>query len=743
VSTYSEPRVQRSGAVVPSPRQTDGTADRRATDGVVPARSREGTPGPGQELAEMFATWASFDDEPLLVVNDVGPALQIEWANRASAQMFGYAESELVGAPLVRLLRSPFAPGPADQEPDARTLVDTRRAVRRSVSLERRDGSRVRVALSSLPVSGRHWVLRLAPEADLVRVAEDLRASHERFQALAGQAPIAIFSSESGLRLGYVNDRFCEMHGESAERLLGTEWLSFLHGDDVEEAVTALSAVLTGTPTEMPLRLVRRDGQLRHVLARIVPVRASGREAGFIGTLEDVTERRAWEATLEHQATHDPLTGLPNRRLLMGALDRHLRDRRRNGSKVALIFLDLDEFKLVNDSLGHEAGDLLLVDVANRLGLAVRQDDLVARFGGDEFAVLCPGIRDEDHAAELAQRLLDAVTGPAIVGRAEVNVGASIGVVVAGSHREAEGVLRDADVAMYQAKAAGKNTWALFDAGARAAAQQRLALVADLRRVLDEGTLDVFYQPVVRVPQAVLGGGMASIKSVEALVRWTHPVHGPVSPEEFVGLAEQNGMVVQLGEHVLRQACKQMVAWRKDLGDRAPVTVSVNVSAVQLRRANFVDTVADVLTSTGLPGERLCLELTETVVMDDATAAAASFAALRRLGVRVSIDDFGTGYSSLALLRWLPVDQLKIDRSLLRHLAEDPHDPVVAAVVALAHALGLEVVAEGVETSGQLRELHRLQCPLAQGFLFSAALPADRLAAALRQPSTLAFLEDR
>ena len=236
---------------------------------------------------------------------------------------------------------------------------------------------------------------------------------------------------------------------------------------------------------------------------------------------------------------------------------------------------------------------------------------------------------------------------------------------------------------------------------------------------------------------------MASIKSVEALVRWTHPVHGPVSPEEFVGLAEQNGMVVQLGEHVLWQACRQMVAWRKELGDRAPVTISVNVSAVQLRRANFVDTVAEVLATTGLPGERLCLELTETVVMDDATAAAASFAALRRLGVRVSIDDFGTGYSSLALLRWLPVDQLKIDRSLLRHLAEDPHDPVVAAVVALAHALGLEVVAEGVETSGQLRELHRLQCPLAQGFLFSAALPADRLAAALRQPPTPVTMEER
>jgi diguanylate cyclase (GGDEF)-like protein/PAS domain S-box-containing protein len=730
MSSYSTPRIERrASALVPEPRcdvDVPGTALATTPVGLSPAAA--------VPLAELFTTWATFEDESLLVVIDAGPALEIVWTNRACAQMFGYAEEELVGGPLVRLLRSPFAPGPADQEPDARMLVAAHRSVRRSISLERRDGSRVRVALLSMPVSPTHWILRLAAVPDLARVADDLRASHERFQALAGQAPIAIFSSESGLRLGYVNDRFCEMHGESAERLLGTEWLSFLHPDDLSGAIDAFGEVLSGTATEMPLRLMRRDGQQRHVLARIVPVRASGREAGFIGTLEDVTERRAWEATLEHQATHDPLTGLPNRRLLMTALDRHLRDRRRNGTKVALIFLDLDEFKLVNDSLGHEAGDLLLVNVAQRLSAAVRDGDLVARFGGDEFAVLCPGIRDEGHAAELAQRLLDAVTGPAVLGRAEVPVAASIGVVVAGSHREADGVLRDADVAMYQAKAAGKNTWALFDAGARAAAQQRLAMVADLRRALEEQTLEVRYQPVVRVPAAMAGGGMASIKSVEALVRWNHPEHGQVSPEMFVGLAEQNGLVVQLGEHVLWTACRQMARWREEFGDRAPVTVSVNVSAVQLRRASFVDTVAEVLAQTGLPGERLCLELTETVVMDDATAAAASFAALRRLGVRVSIDDFGTGYSSLALLRWLPVDQLKIDRSLLRHVAEDPHDPVVAAVVALAHALGLEVVAEGVETPGQLRELHRLQCPLAQGFLFSEALPHDRLADVLRNP---------
>jgi diguanylate cyclase (GGDEF)-like protein/PAS domain S-box-containing protein len=685
--------------------------------------------------ADVFASWAALDDDALIVVEDAVDRLRITWVNKACAQMFGYAEEELHGGPLSRLLRSPFAPGPDDQEPDARLLVDTRRTLRRNVSLERRDGSRLRLGLVSIPIgsaASRRWVVRLTPEPDVARVADDLRASHERFQALADRAPIAIFSSETGLRLGYVNDRFSELLGESAERLLGTEWLSFVHQEDLGATVAALQSALTGTPSDVPLRLVSADGGERNVHARIEPVRTSRRDTGFVGTLEDVTERRAWEQMLAYQASHDPLTRLPNRRQLFETLSGHMAMPVRPG--IALVFLDLDEFKLVNDSLGHDAGDHLLTEVADRLRHAVREHDLVSRFGGDEFAILCLGVTDEAHATHLARRLLEAVTGPVSLGTTEFSVSASLGVVLLShEHAGAEDLLRDADVAMYQAKAAGKNCFALFDERARADAQQRLAMVGDLRRTIEADGLDVVYQPVVDVAATKRRSGLTATASVEALARWRHPILGPVSPQDFVALAEQNGLVVALGEQVLRKACEQMVRWIAELGDDAPASVSVNVSALQLRHPGLVDTVAAILAETGLSPQRLCLELTETVVMHDPQVATASFTALRELGVRVSIDDFGTGYSSLAMLRKLPVDQLKIDRSLLQELLESPRDPVVAAVVALAHALHLDVVAEGVETEQQLDELARLGCKHAQGYLFSLPLPGDDLSAALAE----------
>jgi diguanylate cyclase (GGDEF)-like protein/PAS domain S-box-containing protein len=683
--------------------------------------------------AEVFSAWASLDDDALVVVEDDSDRLRITWVNKACAQLFGYAEEELTGGPLSRLLRSPFAPGADDQEPDARLLVDPRRTLRRDVSLERRDGSRVRLGLASVPVGSaddRRWVVRMVPEPDVAKVADDLRASHERFQALADRAPIAIFSSDAGLRLGYVNDRFSELLGESAERLLGTEWLSFVHPDDLGTTITALQSALTGTPYDLPLRLVNSNGVERHVHARIVPVRTSRRDTGFVGTLEDVTERQAWERMLAYQASHDPLTRLPNRRQLFDALVGHMDQPGRPG--IALVFLDLDEFKLVNDSLGHDAGDHLLMEVADRLRNAVREDDLVSRFGGDEFAILCLGVNDEAHAAHLARRLLEAVTGPVALGTTEFSVSASLGVVLlSNEHQGPEDLLRDADVAMYQAKAAGKNCVALFDERARADAQERLSLVSDLRRTIEADGLDVVYQPVVRVAQSWAHTDLTATASVEALVRWHHPLRGSISPQDFVALAEQNGLVVALGEQVLRKACWQMIRWQEELGDVAPASVSVNVSPIQLRHPGLVDTVAGILEETGLPGHRLCLELTESVVMHDSQAAAASFTSLRALGVRVSIDDFGTGYSSLAMLRCLPVDQLKIDRSLLQELLESPRDPVVAAVVALAQALNLDVVAEGVETQQQLAELARLGCGHAQGFLFSLPLPGDELGLAL------------
>jgi diguanylate cyclase (GGDEF)-like protein/PAS domain S-box-containing protein len=680
-------------------------------------------------VASALLTWAEHDDGCLVLLH-AGPTgePEVSWVNRGGAQLLGYEPEELFGESLARLLRSPFAAVRA-QTPEEEPLVHPRRVVRRSLRVQRRDGSPLRVALTSVPVAhvdDPRWIVRLVHEPDVERVADDLRASHERFRALADRAPIAIFSSESGLRLAYVNDRFGELYGESAETLAGTGWLDFVHPGDREAVISALTRVLDGVPQELPLRVLRQDGQQRNVLGRIVPVPSSRRDSGFVGTLEDITERQAWEASLAYQASHDPLTGLLNRRRLLEVVREELSTGRASGNtaRPALLFLDLDDFKLVNDSLGHEAGDRLLVEVAERLREAVREIDVVSRLGGDEFAVLCRGVADEAAAGEVARRLLDAVIGPVVLGATTVRVSGSIGVVLTSpSHLEAEDVLRDADIAMYQAKVDGKDCWALFDEVARRKAQQQLELAQDLRVALDNGDLTVEYQPIVRLSPS---DDQPVLSSVEALCRWSHPSMGRIPPGEFVELAEKNGMVAQLGLQVLRKACRQMVRWQERLGPLAPRSVSVNVSALQLRQPDFADVVEQVLEETGLRGSSLCLELTETVVMHDPGAAAAIFSRLHQLGITVAIDDFGTGHSSLSLLRQLPFDQLKIDRSLLPDLGDRRGDPVVAAVVALGRALDLAVVAEGVETPAQAAELRRLGCPFGQGYLFGTSLsPAE------------------
>jgi diguanylate cyclase (GGDEF)-like protein/PAS domain S-box-containing protein len=691
-------------------------------------------PAVPERVAVALLAWAEVDDGALLLL-DRGPAgrTTVRWVNRAGAGMLGYAPEELHGQPLERALRSPFSAAPSDGRHEP--LVDARRVVRRAVSVERRDGAPLRVRLTSLPLpddAAPGWVVRLVREAEDELVADELRTSHERFRALADRAPIAIFCSETGLRLAYLNDRSSELFGAPAARLEGMGWLSHVHLEDRPAVIWAMTRALEGDAQELPLRVLRSDGALRSVQARIVPVRDARRDAGFVGTLEDVTERQAFEASLAHQASRDALTGLLNRRRLLELLSEDLVTSRAGGIEPpGLLFLDLDDFKQVNDELGHHAGDALLVEVSRRLREAVRDGDVVSRFGGDEFAVLCRGLHDEADAGDVARRVLAAVTGPVVLGSTTLTVSGSLGVVVAGpTHLEAEDVLRDADIAMYQAKAAGKDRWALFDEQARALARERVELAHDLRRAVELDQLEVHYQPVVRLTEPADRPGLAS---VEALARWTHERRGPVSPTEFIELAEEHGLVPQLGVQVLRRACAQMVVWQAELGDDAPRTVSVNVSALQLRHGDFAKTVEAVLRETGLSGSSLCLELTETVVMHDEDAVAACFWQLHGLGVRIAIDDFGTGYSSLAVLRRLPFDTLKIDRSLVPDFTTDAYDPVVAAVVGLGHAMGLAVVAEGVETLAQAEGLRLLGCPLAQGHLYGRPMPPEQLARWARQ----------
>ncbi len=686
---------------------------------LVPA-PRAAPPAPRSEVpAEVFAAWALSESDAVLVVR--GPELVVTWVNHASVTAFARDEGDLVGRSLTAWLAAPQPP----ERMSGHELVDEVRALAREVVVLRADGERIASVLRSQPV-GDTWVVRVTALPDATRAEDDLRLSRERFLAVTDRAPLGIFYSDVGLRLGYVNDAFAAVFAASPEALLGMRWLDQLGAGERQQLTEAMVETLAGETRELLLRVLRASGEARTAHVRLMPVRTERRAAGFVGTLEDVTERLGYEATLEHQAAHDPLTGLVNRRGLLAALNTRMVERSgaRPVDAATLLFLDLDDFKLVNDSLGHEAGDALLVEVGRRLVDAVREGDVVSRFGGDEFALLCPGVPDGAGALELAGRVMDAVTAPLLVAGTALDVSGSLGVVVVSTdHREAEDVLRDADAAMYMAKAAGKDCWVLFDEAAREQHRRRHDLVLDLRRALDAEQLSVAYQPVVRLGAAVDGAPYA----VEALCRWQHPTRGMVNPQEFVALAEANGLVGQLSRQVLRAACGQLATWQRDHGPLAPSRVCVNVSPLQLRQQNFVEEVALVLRETGLPGTSLCLELTESAVMEDPTLAAASFAALRELGVRVAIDDFGTGYSSLALLRTLPVDLLKIDRSFLAEISEDSAARVVAAVVGLGQALGLEVVAEGVETPAQVIELERLGCGLAQGYLFSRPLSAAQL----------------
>ncbi|MGZ8752261.1 MAG: putative bifunctional diguanylate cyclase/phosphodiesterase [Acidimicrobiia bacterium] len=428
---------------------------------------------------------------------------------------------------------------------------------------------------------------------------------------------------------------------------------------------------------------------------------------------------------LAHQATHDTLTGLPNRTFVQHTVDATLATRSADDGLIALLFLDIDRFKLVNDSQGHGLGDELLRAVAARLKATTRPGDLVARVGGDEFVVVVHGLRTVADALEVGERTRLAFAVPFTVREDEIASSVSIGIAVsdpADPLRDAEALLRDADTAMYQAKEAGRDAVTVFDASMRDRATQRLALEHDLRQALERGELHLHYQPVVKLPDG-------EIKGFEALLRWAHPTRGQIPPIAFIPVAEDTGLIVPIGAWVIREACRQLAQWRKTLPNGRRLTMAVNLSARQLRDPQLVQCVRNALHDEGLSPGALCLELTESLLMNNAAAAADLLETLRSLDVKLSIDDFGTGYSSLSYLRRFRVDNVKIDRSFVDGLDDDDSsdETLVAAILAMAKALRVATVAEGVETTTQAERLHALGCQTAQGYLFSRPVPADQV----------------
>lgn len=588
----------------------------------------------------------------------------------------------------------------------------------------RRDGWVMDVEMwaSALSFDGADARLVLAHDiTDRRRLHAALQASEQRFTRVFANAPVAQATLSLDGRLLQVNPALCQMTGYDEGELVGEPASLVLDATPAPAGGHLLALLAGGAPSfQAETQLRRKDGAALDVDVSAARVSDdAGRATRTVVLVLDVTERKAAERRLAHQALHDPLTHLPNRGLFVDRLEQGLRRLERGDHLLAVLFVDLDRFKPINDRWGHAVGDQVLCEVARRLRHVLRPHDTVARLGGDEFTILCEDLSGADEVHEVAMRVLETLAAPVRVEDQEIALSASVGVALTDGGCVADQLLRDADAAMYEAKGRGRNRYEVFDQAMRERTSSRLEQTDALRRALDEGELRVFFQPEVQLSDESTSG-------VEALVRWDHPRLGLIGPDAFIPVAEDSGLILPLGEWVLREACRNVAAWPVPPGGRPPV-LSVNLSAQQLARPELVDSVVRILAETGLDPARLCLEITESVLMDDVESAIEALLGLKLLGVRLAIDDFGTGYSSLSYLRRFAVDVVKVDRSFVAGLGVDPAaEAIVAAVVNLCHALGLDVVAEGVESQEQLVALRALGCDRAQGYRWSPPLPASQ-----------------
>lgn len=572
----------------------------------------------------------------------------------------------------------------------------------------------------------------------LIRVLGDdynkalrLRLAEERLEHVVSNVPAGIVSSEFGMRADYINEYAAKIFSSSVEDLLGFGWLNHLDEDGAYLAEDAIGQVLVDGNTRIftsALRLAK--GVERRIRIKVARAGLADRDVGFVATIEDLTESDNLNRQLLVQATQDPLTMLPNREVLWRELDEVLK---LNIANAAVLLVDLDDFKYINDSLGHSAGDDLLTVIAERLRVCARASDLVVRFAADEFVVLLRHINRRSDVELISERILAAVSEPVPLEGATVIITASIGIVWPNSYPISlqpvgvETVLRDADLALLQAKRSGKNRSQSFRESLRDKSKRHIGLAAALRRAIEQnnstGEIYLHFQPIIDLETSKLVG-------MEALARWNSPDFGGVSPADFIPVAEETGLITRLGELALNLATEQVALWRKSPGAEQ-VYVSVNMSATDLNDFSLIDRVERALQSRSLPGEALHLELTESAVMADPAEGLQLIVALRALGTPISIDDFGTGYSSLAYLQRLPVDILKIDREFISRI-EESGTALVGGIAALARALGLSVIAEGVETRRQVELLRALEVPFAQGFYYSRPLPPAEMTELIR-----------
>jgi diguanylate cyclase (GGDEF)-like protein/PAS domain S-box-containing protein len=649
--------------------------------------------------------------------------------------MFGYTSEEVEGR-CIAFLGTETARGAHTRAPEP--LVVRARAGEaggtRESRVRRRNGQEfpIEFSLASWTLEGSSFVTAMIRDVTERHVAEAaLRATEARYRSLVETVPAVVYLAEPGPtgRFRYVSPQIEELLGfTAAEWMADSElWWSRIHREDrerVREDEEKTWGIREGEWCTVEYRMLGRDGRPRWVRDDSTVVRsADGEPEVWSGFLTDVTERKALEEQLTHQAFHDPLTGLANRVLFTDRLDHALSRNTRGPRSLAVLFLDLDDFKTVNDSIGHEAGDDLLHAVAGRLTSTLRPGDTAARLGGDEFGILIEDLEHDDMATVIADRLLSALAEPFEVAGRRLHVNASIGIALRASRGQSAGeLLRNADTAMYAAKRLGKGHHQRYHPQMHVVALRRLEVEHGIRQALERDEFTLHYQPTVQLADGAISG-------LEALVRWNHPEQGLVPPLDFIHFAEESGLINRLGEWVLVEACRQARRWQ-DLYPAAGVrTMSVNVSATQLLDPSFCDIVRKALAEAALDPGVLILELTESIVMDDSEGTLARLHALKELGVRLAIDDFGTGYSSLSYLSKLPIDALKIDKVFVDRAAEGGDAlELVRVIVGIGRTFNLETIAEGVELPQQAAALQSVGCLFAQGFLFSKPLPPAEMA---------------
>jgi diguanylate cyclase (GGDEF)-like protein/PAS domain S-box-containing protein len=552
------------------------------------------------------------------------------------------------------------------------------------------------------------------------RVAQALRVSEERYALAVRGANEGLWDWNLTDNTIYFSPRWKSMLGYSEDEIENNpdEWFKRIHAEDLARMKLDFSAHCEGVTShfENEHRMLHKDESYRWMLTRGLAVwNGNGKATRMAGSLADITDRKTAEQKLLHDAFHDALTGLPNRTLFMDRLRYAVeRAKRRDDYLFAVLFLDLDRFKDINDSLGHFVGDKLLIAIANRLQKDLRSTDTVARLGGDEFVILLEDISDISDATRIADQLQDELTSSNHLIEHDVFITTSIGIVlsVTGYNRPEE-VLRDADIAMYRAKALGKARYEIFDPTMRDLIMERLELEGDLRRALENEELVPYYQPIVSLDTGRTMG-------FEALVRWNHPKRGLLTPDAFISMAEETGLVIAIDRLVLREACRQLVEWQDMYNSDPPLTISVNLSVKQVTQPDMIEFIQHTLDETGLSPRCLKLEITESVIMDNFEYTASVFGKIQNMGVQIEIDDFGIGYSSLSYLSHFPINALKIDRSFISRMVNNgSHLKIVQAIVMLAHGLGMNVTAEGVENENQLSVIKSLGCELAQGYIVS------------------------